>query len=323
MQMALLDGHVMIGADLYVEKTNNLILPLDVAPSTGFANYQDNLGAVENKGYEVSVSLPIIRNRAKNIFWSLSFNTGHFDNVITKLSPAIEAINKENNKTDNSTDGVKKQQAPLPRFVVGQSMSTIWAVRSLGIDPATGKEVYLKLDGSRTFTWDPNDKYPIADANPKFKGMFASNLTFKSFTFNFNLSYQYGGYKYNQTLVDKIENVDLRSTNADTRVLTERWKQPGDVVSYKALTADGVGGGLLRTYVTSRFVQRNNFIEASSVTVGYTFPANLTWVKRLHLSTPKLFITQNQVFRLGTIETERGTAYPFARRFNLGLSTTF
>lgn len=321
-QMAFFNNRIMVGGDIFIEKTDNLILPLDVAPSTGFASYQNNLGAVENKGYEVSVNASIIRNRAKNIFWSVSFNTGHFENVITKLSPAIEAYNKLNNETDITNGGAEKQQTPLPRFVVGQSMNTIWAVRSLGIDPATGKEVFLKLDGSKTFTWDPKDKFPVADANAKFKGMVGSNLTLKSFTFNFNLAYQYGGYKYNQTLADKIENVDLKSNNADTRVLTERWKKAGDVVSYKSLVAEG-GSGLTMTNATSRFVQRDNFIEASSVTVGYTFPSNLKWVKLLKLSTPKIFITQNQVFRMGTIEVERGTAYPFTRRFNFGLSSTF
>ena len=44
---------------------------------------------------------------------------------------------------------------------------------------------------------------------------------------------------YNQTLVDKIENVNLLHNNADERVLTERWKQPGDIVSFKSLVKDG------------------------------------------------------------------------------------
>jgi TonB-linked SusC/RagA family outer membrane protein len=318
--MSLFDGRLMLGGDIFLEKTNNLILPLDVAPSTGFVNYQDNLGAVKNQGYEVSVSLPLIRNRAKNIFWSLTFNAGHYDNVITKLSPAIEALNKQNNDV---SDG--KQQKPLPRFVVGQSMNTIWAVRSLGIDPATGKEVFQKLDGSRTFTWDPIDKAPIGIGNSKVKGMLGSNLTFKSFTFNINLMYQLGGYMYNQTLADKIENVNLNFTNADARVLTERWKKPGDRASYKALTstAGSAGSTLLITNATSRFVQRNNFIEASSISVGYNFPSNMKWVKVLKLSTPRIYVTQNQVFRFGTIKVERGTGYPFSHRFNFGLSSTF
>lgn len=314
----LLNGKINIGFDYFTENTDNLILPLDVAPSTGFVNYQDNLGAVKNSGYELSISSPIIQNRKKNIFWSLSFNVGHYENTITKLSPAIEALNKANNSTTDS----KLQLTPLPRYEVGQSMSRIWAVPSLGIDPATGKEVFVKLDGSKTFTWDPNDKRPVGDATSKLKGMIGSNFNYKGFTFNINLSYQFGGQMYNQTLVDKIENVNLLVTNADERVLTERWKQPGDIVSFKALVANGTNG-LQLTNATSRFVQDNNYLEASSITVGYTFPSNLGWVRKMHLSTPRLFITQTNALRFATIKTERGTGYPFARTFNFGLSTTF
>ena len=313
----LFKGKLNIGFDYYTEITDNLILPLDVAPSTGFVTYQDNLGATKNTGYEFSVSSPIIQDRKKNIFWTIMFNAGHYENTITKLSPAIEALNNANNNTTTV-----KQTSPLPRFEVGQSMTRIWAVKSLGIDPATGKEVFVKLDGSKTFTWDPNDKIPCGDATATVKGMIGSNFNYKGFTFNFNLSYQYGGQMYNQTLVDKIENVNLLVTNADERVLKERWKQPGDVVSYKSLVANGTSG-LQLTNATSRFVQDNNYIDASSITVGYTFPSNLAWVKKMRLSTPKLFITQTNVFRVGTIRTERGTAYPFARSFNFGLSTTF
>jgi TonB-linked SusC/RagA family outer membrane protein len=310
----LFNGKLNIGVDYFIENTDNLILPLDVAPSTGFVTYQDNLGATKNTGYEISLSSVIISNRQKNIFWTVMVNTGHYENVITKLSPAIEAINNANNSN--------KQTAPLPRFEVGQSMSRIWAVKSLGIDPATGKEIFVKLDGTKTFTWDPNDKVPCGDATAKLKGMFGSNFTYKGFSFNINMSFQYGGQMYNQTLVDKIENVNLLQTNADERVLTERWKQPGDIVSFKSLVKDG-SGGLQLTNSTSRFVQDNDFIEAASISVGYTFPSNLAWVRKLRLSTPKFFITQNNVFRFATIKTERGTNYPFARSFNFGISTTF
>ena len=314
----LFNGKLNIGVDYFVEKTDNLILPLDVAPSTGFVTYQDNLGATKNSGYEISLSSAIINDRKKNIFWTLMFNAGHYDNVITKLSPAIDALNKANNNTTTL-----KQTNPWPRFEVGQSVSRIWAVRSLGIDPATGKEIFVKLDGTKTFTWDPNDKIPCGDATATLKGMIGSNFSYKGFSFNINLSFQWGGQMYNQTLVDKIENVNLLSTNADERVLTERWKQPGDIVSFKSLVKDGSSSSLLLTNATSRFVQDDDYLQASSISVGYTFPSNLAWVRKMKLSTPRLFITQNNVFRFGTIKTERGTNYPFARTFNFGLSTTF
>lgn len=309
-------GKLNVSVDVFDERTNNLILPLDIAPSTGFLTYQDNLGATKNTGYEVSVSAPIIQNRKKNIFWTLSFNTGHYKNIVTELSPSIAVLN-------NASDSAgSKQLKPQPRYEVGQSLSRIWAVKSLGIDPATGKEVFVKRDGSETFVWDPTDKVVCGDAAAKLKGMFSSNLTYKSFTLNIVMSYQFGGKVYNQTLVDKIENVDLLHNNADERVLTERWKKPGDHVSYKSLVANGTNT-LQATYATSRFVMKNDYLEAGSITVGYAFSPALPWVRKLRLSAPRISITQNQLFRFANIKTERGTSYPFARSFSFGLSTTF
>ena len=264
------------------------------------------------------MSAPIIQNRKKNIFWSLSINAGHYENVITALSPAVALLNNANDST-----GTGKQVSPLPRYVVGQSLSRIWAVQSLGIDPATGQEVFLKRDGSKTFTWDPTDKVVCGDASAKVKGMFSSNLTYKGFTFNIVMTYQYGGQMYNQTLVDKVENINLKTSNVDERVLTQRWKQPGDVVPFKALVANTLTNPLLITNATSRFVQDDNYLDASSITVGYSFSPTLSWVRKLRLSTPRIFITENEAFRFATIKTERGTAYPFSRSYSFGLSTTF
>lgn len=322
--MGLFNGKINASLEFYRETTDDLILPLDVAPSTGFLNYRDNLGGTKNEGFELGISANIIRNQKRNIFWTVGFNAGHYSNIITKLSPAVEAINNKfnsKNDPDNPNNG-RYQTSPLPRFEVGQSMNRIWAVPSLGIDPATGQEIFVKLDGSRTFDWDANDKRPIADATAKLKGAFLSNFNYKNFVFNFNLMYQYGGYMYNQTLVDKVENVDLMFGNADERVLTERWKQPGDHTSYKHLVANGTNG-LQQTNATSRFVQKDNYIELSSLTVGYNFPSTLRWVKAARLSAPRLMITQNNLGRIGTIKTERGTGYPFARSFSFGLSTNF
>jgi len=313
--LGLFKGKLNANIDVYREITNNLILPLNVAPSTGFLNYQDNLGSTRNQGFEVTLSAPIIKNTTHRIIWTVALNAGHYSNILTKLSPGIAAVNNANNTYSDQT-------APLPLYVEGQSMTRIWAVPSLGIDPATGQEVYVKLDGSRTFTWSAADKRPIADAAPKVKGAFTSNLNYGNFIFNFNLTYQYGGYIYNQTLVNMVEDVNLTYTNADIRVLQERWQKPGDVSSFKSLVAANASG-VNQTNATSRFVQKNDFINLASVTVGYSFPSTAKWVRASHLSAPRIMITQNDLARLSTIKMERGTGYPFAHSFNFGLSTNF
>jgi TonB-linked SusC/RagA family outer membrane protein len=308
---SLLNNRVNINGNYFIEHTDNLILPLGIAPSTGFSAYMDNLGATTNRGYEVTISAVVIRDQRKHLFWSLNFNTGHFTNTIRSLSPAIIAYNNA-----NDANGVD-QTTPLPRYQVGQSMTRIWAVPSLGIDPATGNELFRKLDGTTTFVWSAADKRPVGDETSRFKGAFGSNLLYKGIVLNIQMSFEYGGQLYNQTLEDRVENVSLLSTNADSRVLTDRWKQPGDHAAFKALSNTS------STNATSRFVQDNNYLNASSITVGYNFSPTAVWVQKMHLSAPRLFVTQNDVFRLSALGLERGTSYPFARSYSLGLSTAF
>jgi TonB-linked SusC/RagA family outer membrane protein len=312
--MGMFEGKLNVSFDGYIESTNNLILPLSVIPSTGFNSYQDNLGATRSVGYEVSIAAPIIKNTKKNIFWTVSFNAGHYNDIITRLSPAINALNAANNLNGSGT----AQILPLPRFVVGQSMTQIWAVPSLGIDPATGQEVFRKLDGSTTFIWNANDKRPVGDATSKLKGSISSSLTYKSFFLDVNMGYEFGGQVYNQTLVNEIEDINLQVVNADTRVLTARWKQPGDISSFKSLAA-----GATITNATSRFVQNNNYLNANSVTIGYSVPQNAKWVRMLKLSAPRFSFTEANAFRFSTVEEDRGLSYPFARTVSFGLSSNF
>ena len=47
--------------------------------------------------------------------------------------------------------------------------------------------------------------------------------------------YEYGGQRYNSTLVSKVENADIYNSNVDKRVFSDRWKEPGDNARFKAL----------------------------------------------------------------------------------------
>ena len=91
--------------------------------------------------------------------------------------------------------------------------------------------------------------------------------------------------------------------------------------SFKVLVADGANFQV--TLCHFPFCQDDNYLEASSITVGYSFSTKPGLGAKMNLSTPRLFITQNNLFRFATIKTERGTGYPFSRSFSFGLSTTF
>jgi hypothetical protein len=132
-----------------------------------------------------------------------------------------------------------------------------------------------------------------------------------------------GGQMYNQTLVDKVQDIDPRY-NADARALTARWQKPGDIVRFAAFARDPVVGVLdlqVVTRPTSRFVEDYNYLEMSTLNLSYEFDnKNL---KRYGIQRLKLLFYMNDVFHTSTVKIERGTNYPYARNFSLGLQARF
>ena len=119
---------------------------------------------------------------------------------------------------------------PPPIYEEGHSISAVKAVKSGGIDPATGREIFIDKDGNPTFVYNYWDKRVYGDSDPDLSGVFASYLTYKGFSLNMMFDYSLGATIYNQTLVTRVEGADPQR-NADKRVFYSRWSQVG--VSYE------------------------------------------------------------------------------------------
>jgi hypothetical protein len=122
----------------------------------------------------LDLNYAIIQNSNKGILWTVRANGIHNTDRIISTSAYIDSFNKWNDAM--SVDQTRPQQ----RFVTGQSLSGIWAVRSLGIDPATGQEKFIKEDGSQTIAWDAADKVLAGDLSPKWQGSFGTSVTVKN-----------------------------------------------------------------------------------------------------------------------------------------------
>lgn len=291
----------------YQSKSKNALIALSLPTSTGFTSYMENLGNVENKGFEVTANLRLYQN--KDSYFSIMGNVAHNVNRITDINDALKNFNKENDS--------KTSTSPILRYEEGQSMTAIWAVRSLGIDPANGRELFLKKDG-KTTTYDyTTDDYVICgDANPKFHGNFGFNGEIKGFGLSTVFNYQLGGDYYNQTLVDRVENVDI-ANNVDRRVLTDTWNKVGDIALYKHINSTPS-----TTYATSRFVQKNNQLSLSTVNLYYDFKHN-SWLRKAHIERLRLAFYMNDVFHVSSVKAERAFNYPYARSFSFSASITF
>ena len=293
--------------DLYDSRTRDALIAMSIPTSTGFTTYMENMGNVRNRGAEAMLNWRFLHKGQS--YMSLSGSIGHNKNQVTEISEALKNYNSEQDA--NST------KSPIIRYEEGQSMTAIWAVRSLGIDPATGKEMFLKKDGVTT-TYDyTTDDYIIAgDSNPIVHGTFGFNGEWKGIGLNLLFSYQWGGDYYNQTLVDRVENANV-AYNVDSRIFRDTWQKVGDVALYKHISSSPT-----TTYASTRFVQHDNTLDFTSLSAYYDFKY-CDWLKRAKIERMRVTLYMNDVFHLSTIKTERGLNYPYARTYSLSVTTTF
>lgn len=302
-----------IVGNYYIETTQGSIGTVNTAPSSGFMSYSENIGDIRTKGYELYVRYNIINSATNRNNWSVFANLFRVDNEISKLSSTLESLNSRADTTFSSV--------PITRYAVGQSTNAVWAVQSRGIDPATGYEIFEKQDGSLTNIYDPRDQVIIANGRPKLEGTFGTNFEYKGIGANVFLRFRLGGYAYNQTLVDRVENAKVNMYNVDSRVAEERWTQPGDIAFFKGLI-DYSGRQInTPTYNSSRFVQRSDLLSLESISVYYRFSDMLN--KRLRLSNTRITLFSNELYQWSAIQRERGLDYPFSRTFTFQVSTSF
>lgn len=307
--MTLLKGLLTFNGDFYIKNTENLLLPLTVAPSTGFSSYVENIGKLRNTGIEGRLRLNLIRDTQRDLRWNVTLSAFHNKSKITKLSNQLEEINKYAN-----SDWYNKGTVVYRQYEAGRSQTALMMVRSGGIDPATGNEVYIKRNGELTFEYDANDKVKCGDMKPTVEGNVNTNLTWKGFTLYMLFKYQFGAKAYNGTLASKVEGANPYK-NADKRVLYDRWKEPGDHAKFRRID------DRTSPYQTTRLVFDNDLFSLSSVSLSYELPRDIS--QKIYADRVRLMLSTTDVFRLSTIKQERGTSYPFARTFNLSLNVTF
>lgn len=308
--------HLSGSLDYYIEKTNDLFTQINTTPSTGFNSYYANLGNSQNKGMEVNLTGWLVKNERKNIFVSVFVTALHNVNRLTRISDALKAQNEE--AVQQQKNGTVT--APVLQYKEGQSLSAIYAVRSKGIDPSTGNEIFLTKDGQQTYRWDARDEVVVGDNQPKVNSNFGTNILYKGISLNVVMRTELGGQMYNSTLATMVDNADPYS-NVDIRVLDQRWKQPGDVKPYKGLV-DIYGG--TRTDITkasSRFVQRNNTLYCDAINFGYLVPQRM--VRQWGMTRVQATFYIISPFVASTIKQERGLEYPFARSYQFNLQLGF
>ncbi|WP_293918360.1 MULTISPECIES: SusC/RagA family TonB-linked outer membrane protein [unclassified Sphingobacterium] len=301
----LFNRYLLLNTDYYVETTRDLVSSVNTPASNGFPSYTANIGRLRNKGFEVRATV-FLKKQANGFMWSVTGAVLQNRNKVIETSAAL----KEAQKAIQNMQSDARQM-----YVEGYSSNAIWVVPSLGIDPSTGKELYLGADGNPTYTWRGKDVIAVGNTDPDLFGNFSTMIRYKGFVFNTSFRYRIGAQQYNSTLVERVEASNYKY-NMDERVFFERWQKPGDNVPFKGIT------NTTPTYKSSRFVQDENTLIMQNFNIQYNF-AGAAWLKKMRFENINISADVAEPMYLSTIRRERGTIYPFSRQFSLSINATF
>ena len=301
--LSVLNNRIRFSFDYYFKDTDPLLVSISMPASAAATSLYTNLGRQISRGWTASLNYVFLRKQ--DVSCSINMNARANHSEFRDIGDKLNYMNRVGSST------------VLNRYYEGGSPDDLWAVPSLGIDPATGREVFLKKDGTQTFVYSASDEVVVGSSVPDVEGIIGMSFYYKKFSASVNFRYRLGGETKASALHEKVENIDLNSIvkNQDKRALYDRWKKPGDKAKFKAVD------DYSSTPLSSRFVVTENTFSGESISIGYEL--NASWLRGAGIEGMNVRFYMNDIFRISSFKEERGLDYPFARSLSFSLGVRF
>ena len=269
-EASLFNNRLRINAEYYNKKTTDMLLSYPMATSTGFSGYNANVGDMRNSGFEFEVSGTLIQHN--DFKWDLTFMGSTVKNEVLSLT-------KESPEIISGIYSIKE----------GMPINTFYMVKSAGVDPATGAELFWTYDkdenGNITKEYVTSNynkanttKYYLGSRIPDLYGSVGTNLSWKGIDLSVLTTYSIGG-KIFDGLYEASMNIMYPGNTWNEHAL-RRWQNPGDITDVPRIE---IGG----TNRTDRFLINASYFAIKNITLGYNLPQN--WIRKAGLGSVRIF----------------------------------
>ena len=267
LEVGLLKDRVFVEADYYIRKTENLLLNEPLSGTGGFTTFSNNVGAMENKGFELTINATPVKTKDFN--WTVSLNAAWNKNKVTQLRPGVDEI--------IGNPFTLKVGADVQSYFLRQ-----WA----GADPDNGDPLWFKDASKNETTNDFSQAERILkySASPKGFGGFSTSLSYKFISLDAQLNYQYGNYIYSSWDFIFISDGAFIGLNHNRKAL-QRWQKPGDITDVPKFEAFNSTSS---NEVSTRYLYKGDFLRLRNVNLGFELPEKFT--KKAGLTSAKLYI---------------------------------
>ncbi|MCX6218658.1 TonB-dependent receptor [Spirosoma sp.] len=328
--VGLLNNRITLTADLYLKRTKDLLLNVTVPSTSGFSSAFKNLGKVENKGFELSISS---RNLDGAFKWSTDLNFALNRNKVLDIGGAPQIFaGSVANIGQGLNSGIIRVGEPLGSFFgyvtngLYQSTDELAALT----DPQArkpGDRKYLDINGDKKI--DDNDRTIIGRAQPKFLGGLSNTFSYKGIELTAFLQGVYGNNILN---ANRYELEYLNATTNQDRDMLNRWTPTNTNTDIPRASTTRPANR-----VSTRQIEDGSYLRLKNIQLAYNLPASA--LKTLKIQSLRVYVTaQNyltwtsysgydpEVNRFGQDSRSQGfdyASYPSAKTILFGLNVGF
>ncbi len=288
LDLSFLKNRINLNADMYLKKTSDLLYNVPIPRTTGFAFITQNIGGIENKGVELSLSTHNLVNEFK---WSTRFNISANRNKVTDLPEELLT----NGYIQNGKYQILKEGSPIGTFF-GYKFNGVYATDEDNVDGLTygaqgptfkgGEPIWEDTNGDGVI--DDNDKQIIGDATPDFFGGITNEFAYKNFSLSVFFQFSYGNDIYSE--INHQRNSVVRYNNLSTDALN-RWRKPGDITDFPKPVRDDPRESDSR--IQSRWVEDGSYIKLKNINLNYSFPKQI--INPIGLTSLNAYITASNL----------------------------
>ena len=294
-------------AEFYNKLTTDMLMQVPVSYADGgYGAYWDNVGAMVNRGVELSLDVDVIKT--KNFTWNVFANASYNKNKLTELYNGIDDYVDSN----------------VTMYSVGHTVAGFYMVRYAGVNPANGDALWYTKDGKITNEFSEEDRVLIEGKSfvAPWQGGFGTNLSWKGLMLSAQFSWMADRWVYNNDRLMDESNGLYTSYNQSKRLLYDRWKKPGDVTD---IPRHGV-----TPQFDTHYLENASFLRLKNLMLSYNIPGKAL-AKTRFFDGARVFVQgQNLLTFTGFTGIDPEVSaniyraqYPMTRQFTLGVELNF
>lgn len=262
----LFNGRISFVGDYYNKRTKNLLFTVSIPSFSGYQNRVENLGQIENKGFELMLNT---RNLVNELKWSTGFNVTINRSKVLKLPEGLDReISSGPGVLLLGTTSILRQGEPIGAFFGyiydGVIQTGEKVIPGAGFETNPGGEKFRDVNNDGVL--NTSDRTMIGDPNENFSFGFNNELSYKNFTLNFFFQGSVGGDLYNFT---KMELDMLRGITNASKDALNRWTPQNTNTNIPRATVNRNGRS------STRFIEDGSYVRLKNLYLGYNLPSSI------------------------------------------------